>query len=324
MSLFAACHQFQGIAVTGHTRSFLPLRRSAVIALSGVGVGLMATIPITPASGGTGLSARPSAAGLEITASPADPSTTLPATYKFRTHNGYTTKCQMDGGHRRACTSPKVYENLADGPHHFVVRAYKDGDVKAKQSADFVLDAAGPTKPVVTATPTTWTTGNVDLTATGSKTIGSPISYYQHRVSTDFGKTWSTPADGGGGTVTREGTSWVDFQAVDKLGRPSPWARGYARIDRTMPGDPTVTPGNPCTVTTFPATLTAKSTDAGSGAILYYWDVYQQVLFDWIEVDRHTGPTYTLPQGGTYDISVWAVDRAGNEGNDTEWVNDTC
>ena len=50
---------------------------------------------------------------------------------------------------------------------------------------------------------------------------------------------------------------------------------------------------------------------------------------NWTLVARHTGRTLTLAplpfvDTGLYDIGVWAVDGAGNEGDDTEWVNDVC
>lgn len=286
-------------------------------------------LPVAPALGSAEQLGHPSAIGLHITASPADPQTTLPVVYTFKVHSGYTTKCKMDDGVSRSCASPKVYDNLADGPHHFVVRASKDG-VHAHRADDFFLDAAGPTSPVVTATPTAWTSSNVGLKAAGSTAIGSALDHYQYRVSSDLGKTWSATTRGAAYTVSSAGRTWVDFQAVDALGRASTWTRGYAGIDRTPPAAPTVSPAA-CSVTDLPATLTAKTTDSGgSGVYAYKWEVYMYLFGGWTKVADHTGPTYSLPGDlplgglGQYDIGVWAVDRAGNEGDDTEWVNDVC
>ena len=59
-----------------------------------------------------------------ITANPANPSTSLNASFSFTsTKGGSTFQCQLDGGAWEGCSSPKSYSGLAAGSHDFAVKA---------------------------------------------------------------------------------------------------------------------------------------------------------------------------------------------------------
>jgi hypothetical protein len=67
------------------------------------------------------------------------------ATFTFTSDDpGSTFVCDLDGTTDAACTSPKQYAGLAQGPHHFAVTATDTGGGTASDSRDFVVDTVPP------------------------------------------------------------------------------------------------------------------------------------------------------------------------------------
>jgi hypothetical protein len=90
-----------------------------------------------------------------ITADPAPYMASTSAFFSFSADDAAATfECSLDGAPFTACTSPKTYTGLAEGPHSFGVRA---------------TDSAGNRDP--SPATSSWT---VDLTAPAAPTIGSP------------------------------------------------------------------------------------------------------------------------------------------------------
>ena len=59
-----------------------------------------------------------------IDSGPLDPSNSTSASFSFSdSESGVTFLCRLDGGGFSACTSPKIYNSLAEGSHSFQVKA---------------------------------------------------------------------------------------------------------------------------------------------------------------------------------------------------------
>ncbi|MCB0096116.1 MAG: hypothetical protein KDE46_10370, partial [Caldilineaceae bacterium] len=74
---------------------------------------------------GTIIVAAPALPDTQITGQPDNPSSAS-ATFTFVGSSGngaFTFECQLDGGTFTGCSSPQVYDNLAEGSHTFAVRA---------------------------------------------------------------------------------------------------------------------------------------------------------------------------------------------------------
>src|SRR5204863_68960 len=83
-------------------------------------------VKATDAAGNTGAVASytwsldTSTPDTSITAGPSDPTSATGATFAFAsTESGSAFECRLDGGSWVACSSPKSYTGLADGPHTF-------------------------------------------------------------------------------------------------------------------------------------------------------------------------------------------------------------
>ena len=113
------------------------------------------------------------------------------------------------------------------------------------------IDRTAPTNPIVTGGSTTWQSiASITISGAGSTDNGgSGLAGYQYRTSTNSGVTWTAQAPGASIGVTAEGSTLVQFRALDNAGNSSAWspaaagAGNTARIDRTAPTAPAVTGG---------------------------------------------------------------------------------
>jgi hypothetical protein len=106
-----------------------------------------------------------------ITVGPATGSTssTRSASFSFTsTVTGSSFSCSLDGAGYSACTSPRSYNNLADGTHTFRVRATKSGQTDSTPASVSWTVAAAPPAPVATATPAPTATPTATPTAAPS------------------------------------------------------------------------------------------------------------------------------------------------------------
>jgi large repetitive protein len=185
------------------------------------------------------------------------------------------------------------------------------------------LDRTGPADPTVGITPPGWqSTLAILVFGSGSTDALAGVDHYQFRSSADGGSTWSPATDGDTGVVTAEGSTIVQFRAVDGAGNASAWAPGAAgvsntvRIDRTAPTAPTVAGGSASWLATASTAISASGSTDALGNLDHY------------EYRRSTdgGISWGVPATGAVDnvtaegetlVQLRAVDAAGNA---SPWV----
>jgi hypothetical protein len=155
-----------------------------------------------------------------------------------------------------------------------------------------------------------WTNAaTVTVTAAGSVDNAPGGLTYKYETSTDGGITWSAVRSGSPATVKGEGQTIVQFEAVDPYGNTSDWVQDTVRIDRTPPTTPTVGLNtNACALPGY--TVTAASTDTGSGVAYYAYELSTDGGLTWTAPVQSTSGS--VGAGGAEQIRFQAVDAAGN------------
>jgi large repetitive protein len=186
------------------------------------------------------------------------------------------------------------------------------------------LDHTAPTISSVSGGSLSWQTAqSVTVTAGGSAdTGGSGFLHDQYRTSTDGGATWSNPASGASVTISVQGETMVQFQALDSAGNTSPWipatpgAADTIRLDRTAPTAPTVSGGSANWQSVASMTLAASgSTDIGSGLAGYQYRTSTDAGVSWSAVT--SGPSITISAQGATLVEFRAVDGVNKT---SSWV----
>ena len=180
------------------------------------------------------------------------------------------------------------------------------------------IDRTNPTDPTVGITPPGWHNVAAITVFAGAATDAlSGVDHYQFRSSPDGGLTWTTPVNGATGVVTAEGSTLVQFRAVDAAGNMSNWApaagsaANTVRIDRTPPNAPLVTGGSLAWQTVAAVTLTASgSQDSPAGIDHYEYRTSTDGGDNW--GDPQTGALATITGEGETLVQFRAVDGAGN------------
>jgi hypothetical protein len=180
------------------------------------------------------------------------------------------------------------------------------------------LDRTAPTTPTAGGGSSGWLNAtSLPISAAGATdTGGSGVASYQYRTSTDGGTNWSAATAGATVNVTAQGTTLVEFRAIDGVGLMSPWsaisAGGTANLDQTAPTVPTITGGSNSYQNVPLVTLTAAgSTDTGGSGLKGY---QYQSEFDLSNM--WSGPTdgfqATVSAEGLTIVQFRSVDNAGN------------
>ena len=82
---------------------------------------------------------------------PSDPTNATTATFTFTASE--PAECKLDGGAFAGCTSPKAYNNLADGPHTFTVKATDTAGNTSQDAHTWTVDATPPTVAITGGEP---------------------------------------------------------------------------------------------------------------------------------------------------------------------------
>ncbi|HKV68340.1 MAG TPA: hypothetical protein VJN72_09640, partial [Gaiellales bacterium] len=161
---------------------------------------------------------------VKITTHP--PADAANATAKFAwkaTGTKLKVSCRLDAGPFASCSKTHSYSHLLDGTHTFTVRV-AGGSTKSA-AYRWRVDTTAPTAPTVSGGSGTWSAVPVTISATAATdTGGSGIASYQHRSSVDGGVSFGAVAAGASDTGSADGTTFVQFRALDKAGNASAWA----------------------------------------------------------------------------------------------------
>jgi len=179
----------------------------------------------------------------------------------------------------------------------FTSRTYSSSAMRPYTVINYTNDTTAPTAPSVSGNPSSWTNGNITLTAKSTDSA-SGVSHYS--FSTTKGTySWQTGATK---SVTANGTYYV--YAKDAVGHISAVTKVVvSKIDKTKPAAPKIT-GNPTAWINKNITLTASTTDTGSGVAAYSFST--------------TAGTYAWQTGAAKAVAanvayyVYAKDAAGN------------
>ena len=270
------------------------------------------TAPTVPNVGGGSLSWQ-NAASVTITGSG---STDTPAADGV---NHYEYRTSTDGGTTwSAGASGAVAVVSAEGTTLVQFRAVDGaGNVSAWVPAaagatnTVKLDRGAPTNPTVAGATGAWSNAaSVVVTASGSTDGGSSVSGYQYQTSFNGGA-FSASTSGSSVTVSAQGTTVVQFRALDAAGNTSGWVQGTVKLDRTLPTSPTVSGGSTSWSAAASRTIAAaNATDALSGLARYEYRTSTNSGSTWGATTA--GASAVITAEGTTIVQFRSVDNAGN------------
>ncbi len=264
---------------------------------------------------------RPATAGVTVKISTHPATAAASATAKFAwktTGTRVKTTCRIDAGAYASCSRSHSYSKVANGMHTFTVRA-KSGSTTRSATYRWRVDTIAPTAPAVSGGTGAWTAAAVAIAATGATdTGGSGVASYQHRSSANGGTTWSTAAAGATVNVSANGTTWVQFRALDKAGNASAWApatadpAAEAMVDTLPPSLPVLTGGSSGWQTAAQVVVqpTGMPTDAGSGFAGYEYRTSADAGATWSVAT--SGSSATITTEGTTLVEFRSLDSLGN------------
>ncbi len=242
---FAACASPDRIAVTAGTHAF------EVRAVDAAG-----NVDPTPATHNWALDT--STPDTAITSGPPAASTVLPnVSFVFGSPDPAATfECQLDGGAFTACSSPKSYPALADGPHTFVARAKNAAGTVDPTPATrmFIVDGTAPAVSI-TAKPT-----DPSNDATPSFTFSSTDSTATFECQIDAGA-FATCSPAWTAAALADGAHTLHVRAKDPVGNQGA-AATYTWVIDTVAPTVTITAGPTGTVTTADASFTFTTAGA--------------------------------------------------------------
>ncbi|MCW2829787.1 MAG: hypothetical protein JWP31_479 [Aeromicrobium sp.] len=238
------------------------------------------------------------AAGLTVTITkqPAAETQARTATFAWTVRQGRaaskgaTLVCTLDGKPQASCKSPKAFRALKDGRHSFKVLASKVVRSRTLTGSDayvWLVDNSDPSTPTLSGATADWRADAATFTARATD-LGSLVERYESQVSADGGATWTGLQAGATRTVATAGTSMLRFRAVDGAGNAGAFVTTLVRIDQTVPSVPTVSGGSTAWASLASRTITANSSDSGSGV--------NRLEF---QTSTDGGATWTVPSTGS-------------------------
>jgi hypothetical protein len=173
------------------------------------------------------------------------------------------------------------------------------------------IDSTPPAVPTVSGGSASWrTTSPWTVSASSTDPNGSGVAGYEYQTSPD-NSTWSSATAGNSVDISTQGTTYVQFRAIDNSGNTSAWSSSATvKLDSVAPSVPTLTGGGASWFTTSPQSVTGSgSTDATSGGVTYR---YQTSPDNTTWSAFTAGSSVSVSTQGTTYVRFAAVDAAGN------------
>jgi len=251
-----------------------------------------------------------------ITSSPANPTTSSSATFRFTDSQAHVTfMCSLDSASFAACASGIAYGGLAEGSHAFRVEAVSGS--KTSNAASYSW-AVVPPAPVIVTHP-----ANPANTGTAFFTYADSQSGVSFKCSLDGSSFSACPSAGQSYSGLSNGSHTFAVEAQNGSGPPSSSASYTWRVD-AAPAAPVITSGP-----------TNPSTDASPEFIITDTS-WPDVRFTcWLDFGKHmdcTGDTdhdgnlnvegewqFSNLARGAHCFSVYATDGAGRQSPTTEF-----
>jgi hypothetical protein len=188
------------------------------------------------------------------------------------------------------------------------------------------LDRTAPSAPAVAGGSLSWQNVASVLVGAGGSTdtpAADGVNHYEYRTSIDGGANWSGATAGASVTISAEGTTIVQFRAVDGAGNASAWtpspaaAGNTVKLDRGAPTAPTVSGATGAWSNAASVVVTASgSTDGGSAVAGYEY----QTSFNGGAFVPGSGSSVTVSAEGTTVVQFRSIDGAGNR---SAWAQGT-
>ena len=122
------------------------------------------------------------------------------------------------------------------------------------------IDGTPPTVPTVSGGSASWhTTSPWTVSASSTDPNGSGVAGYEYQTSPD-NSTWSSATAGNSVDISTQGTTYVQFRAIDNSGNASAWSSSATvKLDSVAPSVPTLTGGSASWFTTSPQSVTGAA-----------------------------------------------------------------
>ncbi|MDT4946556.1 MAG: large repetitive protein [Pseudonocardiales bacterium] len=233
---------------------------------------------------------------------------------------GYLYRTSTDGG--ATWSAPAAGNSLTVLSEGETLVQFEGTDNAANESAwvqaTARIDRTAPTVPTVAGGSLSWQSlPSVTISASSSTDAGGSGFSYQYRSSTNGGITWSAPVAGASDPVSAEGTTVVQFQAIDGAGNTLGWtplvagAANTVKLDHTAPSAPNVTGGSASWQNIVSLTISASSgSDALSGLAGYDYRSSTNGGTTWS--GAVAGAADVISSEGTTLVQFRSRDNAGN------------
>jgi hypothetical protein len=254
---------------------------------------------------------------VSITAGPDDLTKQTSAHFTFSVGEpGAETECSLDDGLFGPCASPAEHFGLADGEHHFRVRAIDRAGNTASDSVTWRIDTVAPTT-TITDRPANDTNAR---TATFGFTSNDPAASFECSLGGEETDPWSSCTSTHTIGDLADGEHRFRVRATDEAGNRGPAELDQWTVDTAAPRT-SIDNGPSGPVNQADASFAFSSDDPGAS---FECRLGGEETDPW---DPCTSPLdYTGLADGTYTIKVRATDAAGNTDDspaERTWTVDT-